>query len=242
QELGDEYEVIEQLEIGGVDFTRVSSNSLTDISSDFAALQLPFIFDSEEHMWRVLDGKIGEKLFRGLDDAGIIGLSWFSSGKRCFYSSKRIDNIDDLAGMKIRTQNSEVMTAIVKALGAEPISVYYSDVYGAFSVGTIDAAENNMPSYYKMRHYEKANYFLTDGHSMMPDVFIASSTLKEELSSDDFAIITNCAKDAAIYERSLWETAEQTSALKLKESGVVFRHLTVAEHIALKQKLQPVVD
>lgn len=152
-ELGDENQVFEQVQFGGIDMARVSLGTLAEYHPEVGVLQLPFLYDNAEHMWRVLDGPIGEEFLTGTRQADVIGLSWFDAGARSFYTREPIDSLDDLKGLTIRVQESTLMRRMVELLGAEAVQIPYNDVYSALQTAKIDGAENNWPSYAATGHY-----------------------------------------------------------------------------------------
>jgi len=117
-ELGDENSVMEQVQFGGIDFTRVSLGTLSEILPEFEILQLPYLYHDAAHMWKVLDGKIGEEFLSGPQTMGVIGLSWFDAGARSFYTGMPVTSLDDLQGLTIRVQESGFMSRVVELLGA----------------------------------------------------------------------------------------------------------------------------
>ena len=86
-EMGNENEVVEQIQYGGIDFARVSVMMLTDLKPRFNVLQLPYLYRDEKHMWKVLDGEIGEEFKKELEGSGLVALSWYDAGARHFYNS-----------------------------------------------------------------------------------------------------------------------------------------------------------
>lgn len=156
-EYGTEQEVWQQLAIGGVDFARLSLSVLTDDLPKLNVLMLPYLYRDAGHMWRVLDGDIGEEFLQAFAEGGCVGLSWYDAGARSFYSRQPIRSLADLAGKTVRVQDSPVILEMIRLLGAVPETTAYSDVYAAFQTGQIDAAENNWPAYYSMDHYKVAD-------------------------------------------------------------------------------------
>lgn len=116
--LGDEKTVIEQIQFGGVDFARVSLTPLAEFVPRLNVLQMPYLYTGREHMWKVLDGEIGDDFLNSFDGSGLVALSWYDAGARNFYSStKPITKLEDMKGMKIRVQESELMVGMIEALG-----------------------------------------------------------------------------------------------------------------------------
>ena len=144
-------------------------------------MQLPYLYSDAQQMWRVLDGDIGDEFLAMLDGMDLVGLSWFDAGVRSFYTREKVTGLDDLQGLTIRVQESDMMSDMITALGAKPAQVVYSKVYAALHNAEIDGAENNWPSYEVMGHYEVAPFFLKDEHTRVPEVQLASPAVMESL-------------------------------------------------------------
>ena len=234
-QLGDEKAVIEQLQFGAIDFTRVSLSPLAEFEKSLNVLQLPYLYTDATQMWKVLEGPIGDQFLASVDDNGLIGLSWFDAGARNFYNSKRpITKLSDLAGLKIRVQESQLMMGMVQALGANATPMSYGEVYSGLQTGVIDGAENNWPSYESTSHYEVAPYFVLDEHTRVPEMQMVSKITWNKLSAEDQAIIKECALESAKIERELWAQKELASEEKVKADGAVITELEPGE----KEKFQ----
>lgn len=226
-QLGDEKSVIEQVQFGGIDMSRVSLTPLSEFSRNLMALQFPYLYRDSEHMWKVLDGDIGKELLKSTEDSGIVGLSWYDAGTRNFYNSKHeIKSLADMQGLKIRVQESSMMMDMVKALGANPTPMPYGEVYSGLQTNVIDGAENNWPSYESTSHYEVAKYYVVDEHSRVPEMQIISKQTMDKLSADDQKIIRECAEESAKYERQLWAEREKASEEKVRAGGAVITRLS----------------
>lgn len=234
--LGDEKSVIEQVQQGDIDFARTSLSPLAEYDRELNVLQLPYLYRDKEHMWKVLDGEIGQNLLNGMaDKANVVGLSWFDSGARNFYDSKLILNeIEDFQNLRIRVQESSLMVDAVKALGADPVPMPYGDVTAALEKGDIDGAENNWPSYESSGHYKNARYYVVDEHTRVPEVQMISKKLWDSLSESDQQIIRECAAESAAYEKAEWAKSEQEAEAKMRSSDVTITELTPQE----RQKFQ----
>lgn len=229
-ELGAESDVIAQMQYGGVDFARVSLSQLAEYIPQLNVLQMPYLYENSAHMWRVLDGTIGDDFLDIVSQNELIGLSWYDAGARNFYNSKKpITCLEDMQGMRIRVQESEVMADMIEALGASAIPIPYADVYSALEQGTVDGAENNWPSYETMNHYEVAKYYTIDEHNRVPEMQICSKHTWSKLSEEDQQMILDCAKESALYERKLWKERESESEAKAIEQGVEVVELSAEE-------------
>ena len=163
-QLGDEKSVIEAIQMGGLDFARVNAQPLSDFAKPLRVLSLPYLFDDEAHLWKV-NGPIGEEILDTLQDADMVGLTYYDSGSRSFTIAKRSKTPADMKGLKIRVQQSELMVGLVEAVGASATPMPYGEVYSAIQTGVIHGAENNWPSYDSSSHYEVAKYFTLDHHT-----------------------------------------------------------------------------
>lgn len=228
--LGAESEVLEQIKYGGIAFARVSLSQIAEQAPEMNVLQLPYLYRDSEHMWRVLDGEIGEEFLQKASAYGYTGLSWYDAGARSFYSvEKPITCLEDFQGMTIRVQESDMMADMVEALGAKAVKIAYSSVYSALQRHTIDGAENNWPSYEAMNHYEVAPYFTVDEHTRVPEMQICSVSIWEQLSEEDQTILRECARESAEYERELWKDREEKSRQTAIANGTQVISLSAEE-------------
>lgn len=219
-QLGDEKSAIEQVQFGGIDFTRVSISPLSNFNPALNALQMPYLYRNSDHMWKVLNGEIGEYFLNSLTESGFVGLSWQDSGARNFYNSvKPIYTVDDLKGMKIRVQESTLMMGMVSALGAVPTPMPYGDVYSALQTKVIEGAENNWPSYDTSSHFEVAKYYSIDEHTRVPEIIIASKISMDKLSEADQKLIKQAAKDSTPVQVAAWAAKEKVSEDKVRAAG-----------------------
>lgn len=219
-QLGDEKTIIEQLVFGGIEMARVSLSPLSEYVPEMNLLQLPYLYDDRDHFWAVLDSELGSYFLDTCNKQGMIGLSWYDAGARSFYTTSKITSLEDMQGLTIRIQESELMEKLVKALGASGVKTNFKDVYQALQTGIIDGAENNWPSFESTGHYTVAKYLLLDEHTRVPEVQIVSSIIWEKLSFEDQSIIKQAALESSFYERQLWQEKEKASENKVRLSGI----------------------
>lgn len=242
-ELGDEKTVIEQLQFGGIDFTRVSLSPLAEFVPKLNVLQMPYLYADRAHMWSVLEGEIGDDFMNSFDGSNMVALSWYDAGARNFYNSRKpITTLEDVRGMKIRVQESELMMEMVEALGATPSPMAYGDVYSGLQTGAIDGAENNWPSYESSSHYEVAKFYTVDEHTRVPEMQLCAQTTWDKLSAQDQAVIRACAAESSLYERELWTEREKLSEKKVRDSGCQITELSAEEKARFQEAMTPVYE
>jgi len=219
--LGDEDSVVEQVQFGGIDLARVSVASLAKYSPKANLLTLPYLFRDSNHMWKVLDGPGGENIKKSLLKENITCLSWYEGGARGFYNAKRkINNIEDLKGLKLRVQQSQMIMDVYSSMGISLISTKSGDLYSALQTGAIDGGEDNLIAYYTSKQYEVAKYFMYDEHGRIPEVIIGSRVTMLQLPKKDQAIIEQAAQESAVVQRQLWFKMERKVLKVLQDSGV----------------------
>jgi tripartite ATP-independent transporter DctP family solute receptor len=218
-QLGSERETIRKTRQGLIDINRVNINPVTTIEPTLKALALPYIFRSAEHMHRVVDGEIGRELLENLEDSDLIGLGYYDSGQRSFYSSAGpIRSIEDLEGQRIRVQKAPIMEDMVRAVGAVPVQMAFEEVYTGLQTGVIQGAENNFPSWVTKGHYEVARYYTLDAHVRAPEVILFSKKTWEGLEPGDRDLIRRAAEESVPYQRKLWEEKVEDSIEKAREA------------------------
>lgn len=220
-QLGDERDMLEMTIFGGIDISRTSIAPLNSIVPETAVYSLPFLFRSTEHMRSVLDGPIGDEILAALEPHGLIGLAYYDAGARSMYNNLRpIHSPADIQGMKVRVMNSEVFVDMISSLGANATPMGFGQVYESLALGTIEAAENNWPSYESSRHFEVAPHYSVTQHVMVPEVLVMSRYRWRKLSPEDQALVRRAAKESVSAMRELWDARVTTSRDAMVQAGV----------------------
>ncbi|NIZ11325.1 TRAP transporter substrate-binding protein [Pseudooceanicola sp. HF7] len=218
--LGAQPDAIEQVRNGGLDFANFNMGPMGQIVPATNVLSLPFIFKDVDHMHRVMDNEIGERFSKALSEEGLVALSWFDSGSRSFYNTKKpIMSPADVDGMKFRVMNNDLYVDMVDQLGGNATPMAYSEVYQSLKTGVIDGAENNYPSYDSSNHFEVAPYYSITNHLIIPECICISTASWEALSAEDQEMVKQAAVDAAETQRELWAEREMASLEKVKAAG-----------------------
>jgi tripartite ATP-independent transporter DctP family solute receptor len=242
KQLGEERAVIEQVQLGAIDMTRVSISAVSSFVRDLDAFQLPYLYRDAAHMWKVLDGPIGQEILKKHEAYNFVGVGWFESGSRNFYTKKPVKTVADLKGMKIRVQQAPLMVGMVEALGAVATPLPYGEVYSALQSGVVDGAENNWPSYLTTSHFEVAKYFIVDEHTRVPEITVGSKKIFDKLSKEDYALILKAMKDAQPYQFKLWVDFEKVAEKTVKEKGSIVTQVSPQEKQKFMDAMKPVYD
>ncbi|AFC27347.1 TRAP dicarboxylate transporter subunit DctP [Paenibacillus mucilaginosus 3016] len=239
-QLGEEKAVLEQVQLGAIEFTRVSSGPLGEFSKGFGVFSLPYVFDSDQHLWKFLESEAGNKMLDSLEGAKMKGLAYYSSGARSFYSRKPIASLADLKGQKIRVIQNKINIDLVAALGGSATPMPYGEVFSSLQTGVIDAAENNFPSYQSSNHFEVAKNMILDGHQRVPEVLLISQTAWNKLGEEDRKILKQAALDSVKTQREAWDKYEKEAEAKVRAAGA-----TITEVKDLKpwqDAVKPVIE
>ena len=238
--LGSEVECCEQLQHGILDMTKTSAVTMENFVPVMSVFGLPYVFESEDQYWKVLNGAIGKKLLQSGDSKCLHGLCYYDAGSRNFYTKKKpILTPADLEGVKVRVMNSQTAIAMVKALGGSPTPISWGELYSALAQGTVDGAENNPPSFSSNKHYEVCKHFSFDGHTRVPDILLISNKIWDTLSDEQKSWLEQAAALSAEYECKLWKEKTAEAIETAKKEGVQFYDVDVSLFAA---KVKPMLD
>jgi tripartite ATP-independent transporter DctP family solute receptor len=243
-QLGGEKEMIEQAQVGALQFARVSVGALGPVVDDLNVFNLPFVFRDGAHMEKVIDGEIGTELLGKITAAektGLVGLCWMNAGTRNVYNSKRaIKSLDDLKGMKIRMMGNPLFVDTMNSMGGNGIAMGFDQVYNAMQTGVVDGAENNFPSYIAQNHFQVAKFISQTEHLIIPEILVFSKKSWDALSKEDQALVAKFGKEAQTEQRALWYKAEEESLAKMKAAGIEI--VKFADKKAFQDAVKPVWD
>ena len=220
EQLGNEKECIEALQLGYLAMTKTSSAPMEGFVSQMQVFGIPYLFRDAEHLWKVLGGPIGKKLRLAGESKRLRGLCYYDAGARSFYAKKEINQPSDLAGMKIRVQNSIMSMKMVQAMGGSPTPIPWGELYTSLDQGVVDGAENNSPSFRTSRHYEVCKYYSLDEHTCLPDILVISTRVWNGLSPAQRRILQEAVDESVEYQRKIWAEAEEQDLKTVQAEGV----------------------
>jgi len=221
EQLGSEREMIEQVQMGLLDMTKVSTSPLESFIPAMSVFSVPYLFRDSEHLWNVLEGPVGKKLLQAGEEKGLKGLCYYDAGSRSFYTKEKpIMTPADLEGMKIRVQESKTSMQMIKELGASPTPIAWGELYTSLQQGVVDGAENNPPSFYRSGHFEVCKHYSLDEHTMVPDIVLMSLKSWNKLPADVQKMVQEVADESVKYQKKLWKEDTQKALETVQAQGV----------------------
>lgn len=220
-QLGNERELLELLQIGSVAITKVSAAVMENFVPGYQVLGLPYLFRNGDHLFKVLEGEIGQELLEKGGRYRLRGLCFYDAGSRSFYTKDQpIERPEDLEGLKLRVMKSNTAIEMVNVLGGSPTPISFGELYTALQQGVVDGAENNPPSFYSARHYEVCDYYSLDEHTMVPDVLLISTEWWNRLNDQQKKWVSEAARESVRYQREVWAESVRQSLSKVEAAGV----------------------
>lgn len=211
-------EEIKALKLGNVHIAMPSFSKFTNIVPEMQLFDLPFIFRDKEHLYKVLDGEVGQILKDKVTAKGFVALDYWDAGFKQLSSNKKaILTPKDAKGQKFRVMNSHVLEAQFKAVGANPQVLPFSKVYSALQQGAVDGTENPLSNFYTKKFYEVQTDLTLSNHGYLGYLVIMSESFWKKFPADLKPMILQAMKEATEYERKLAAQDDDEMLRKLNE-------------------------
>ncbi|STC68089.1 C4-dicarboxylate binding protein [Corynebacterium pilosum] len=225
EQLGSQQEVVQFVTSGAIEMAIVSGTQLENLNKDFQVLNMPTTFSSIDHQMSVIrDQDLMEPLFTSLEDRdNITVIGGFTQGTRNVYTKDApVRTPEDLAGLKIRVQESDMHIRMIQLMGASATPLSYGEVYTAIQSGVLDGAENNEVSYTTQQHNEVAPYFNQTEHLVGLDYMIMRADLRNAMSPEDRAIFDEEWDKAMTEHTELWAVETEKAIEEAESEGAEF--------------------
>ena len=241
EELGSQNDTLELAQLGGIDFVRFNSAPLNVLVPETLVPSLPFLFRSIAHVRKAMDGEPGRAILAALEERGLIGLAFYESGARSIHTVDRpVREPQDMAGLKIRVQTSDLFVSMVEATGGNAIPMAYGEAYQGMVQDVIDGAENNFPLYESSRHFEVAPIYSLTRHVLAPEIFAMSKRSWDKLSPQDREAVPQAARASVPVMREIWDRRVIDSREIITVAGVQI--VEGVDRAAFSERMQPVWD
>lgn len=231
-------EEMEALQLGAVQMLAPSLSKFGPLGvRDFEVFDLPYIFPNKETLYRVMDGDIGRKLFAKLETKDLIGLAYWDNGFKQMSANRPLRNVEDFKGLKMRIQSSKVLEAQMRALGASPQVMAFSEVYTALQQGVVDGTENPVSNLYTQKMHEVQKHLTISDHGYLGYAVITNKRFWEGLPKDIRAELTQAMREATEYERDIAQKENDESLAKVKAAGTTEIYILPLKDRILWQKV-----
>src|SRR5947207_10888838 len=235
-------EEMERLQLGSVQLLAPSLAKFGPLGvREFEVFDLPYIFDSYDELHKVTSGPVGAALFKKLESKGIVGLAYWDNGFKVMSANKPIRMPADYKGLKMRIQSSKVLGDEMKALGAIPQVMAFSEVYQALQTGVVDGTENPPSNFYTQKMQEVQKYLALTDHGYLGYAVIANRKFWDGLPADIRTTLESAMKDATKFANDIAKKENEDSIEAVRKSGKTqILTLTADEKAAWKNALTPV--
>ncbi len=235
-------EELEALQIGAVQMLAPSLSKFGPLGArEFEAFDLPFLFDNETELHKVTEGPIGAQLFRLLENKGITGLAYWDNGFKVMTANRPLRNPEDFKGLKMRIQSSKVLDAQMRAFGANPQVLAFSEVYQALQTGVVDGTENTPSNIYTQKMHEVQKYLTLSDHGYIGYAVIVNKKFWDGLPPDIRVLLDGAMKDATKYANDIAKKENDDALEGIRKAGKTqLVTLTSQERAAWKKACLPV--
>lgn len=228
--LGGEKDLAEGMTLGTVEMALLGTGGMRVYDDNMQLFFLPFLFNSREAAYKVLDGEIGKEISAMMESkAPVKILAYYENGYRHITNSvKAIYTPEDLKGLKIRTPEIPALVATFKGLGANPTPMAFGELFTAMQQKTVDGQENPLVTIISSKFYEVQKYCSLTGHVWDPFALTISTAAWNKITPENQAIVQEEAKKAADYQRSLCIKADEEGIEQLKALGCEVNEVDLA--------------
>ena len=235
-------EELEALQLGSVQMLAPSLAKFGPLGvREFEVFDLPFIFKDTPAFRAVTDGTVGAGLFQKLEAKGIHGLAYWDNGFHIMSANKPMHKVADFKGMKMRIQSSKVLEAQMRALGAIPQVMAFSELYQGLQSGVVDGTEGVPSNFYTQKIFEVQKDITISNHGHLAYAVIVNKKFWDGLPADVRTALEGAMKDATTYANAIAATENATALDKIKASGKsTIYALTPDEADEWKKALMPV--
>jgi len=213
-------EEMEALQLGAVQMLAPSLAKFGPLGvKEFELFDLPYLFDDYKELHAVTTGPVGKALLKKLETKGLVGLAYWDNGFKVMSANKPINVPDDYKGLKMRIQSSNVLEAQMRALGAIPQKMAFSEVYQALQTGVVDGTENPPSNLYTQKMYEVQKYVAMTNHGYLGYAVITNKKFWDGLPADVRSALEKAMAEATIYANKIAQEENDQAMVEVKKSG-----------------------
>jgi len=213
-------EEMEALQLGSVQMLAPSLAKFGPLGvKEFEVFDLPYLFDDYDQLHKVTQGPVGKALLDKLADKGVLGLAYWDNGFKVMSANKPLKDVKDFRGQKLRIQSSKVLDAQMRALGANPQVMAFSEVYQALQTGVVDGTENPPSNLYTQKMHEVQKYVTLSDHGYLGYAVIVNKAFWDGLPAEVRSALDEAMAEATVYANDIAKQENEGALAKVKESG-----------------------
>jgi C4-dicarboxylate-binding protein DctP len=213
-------EEMNALQLGSVQMLAPSTSKFGPLGvREFEVLDLPYLFDNYDELHKVTRGAVGKSLFQKLESKGITGLAYWDNGFMDMSANKPLRMPEDFRGLKMRIQSSKVLDAQMRALGAVPQVMAFSEVYQALQTGVVDGTENPPSNLYTQKMHEVQKYLTLSNHHYLGYAVIVNKKFWDGLPADIRKALEGAMAQATVYADDIAKSENEAALEAVKKSG-----------------------
>ena len=240
--LGGDVQTMSAVRAGTVDMTSLSAGLLVSHVKEFSLLDLPYLFESHEESFAVVDGPFGAKLGELLAPKGMVIIGWGGGGFRHLTNNKRpVAKLEDVKGLKIRVLQSPLFIDLFKGFGANAVPMPFPELYTALEQGAVDGQENPAPLLVAVKFNEVQKHLSLTRHIYLTAVTVMSKVVWDQLNGDERRLIVDSLKDAQSVFRE-GGIRDETNAIAALRKSMNVVDVSPAEIARFRAAAKPVVD
>ncbi|MBP6332719.1 MAG: DctP family TRAP transporter solute-binding subunit [Aminivibrio sp.] len=220
-QLGGERDLAEGVRMGTIEMSSVAAGNMAGFVPELQVFGVPFLFQTREQVYTVLDGPVGKDLADIMLGKGFVNLSIWEVGFRNITNNTRpVKTPDDMKGLKIRVQESKIWIEFMKRLGAIATPIPFGELYTALQQKVVDGQENPVATIYSMKFYEVQKYLSLTGHTYEPALVVANPKWFNGLDPKHQAILKEAAMEAAAFQRQKLADLDRERFEVIRKAGV----------------------
>jgi TRAP-type transport system periplasmic protein len=240
--LGSDQAITTSIQGGTVEMSVMNSGILASLAKELAIFDFPFLFANEKESDAIVDGPVGQKMHKLLEEKGVVGLAYWELGYRQITNSKRpLNKVEDLEGLKLRVIPNPINVEWTKAVGINPTPMPFPEVYGGLESKAIDGQENPISVIAANKFWEVQKNIALTNHQYNPQSVIFSKKVWDTLSAAEKKIIDDAADESARFQREQSRAAVAANLELLKKNGMAVTTFAPAEVAKLREKMKPVI-
>ncbi|UUD62231.1 TRAP transporter substrate-binding protein [Pseudomonas seleniipraecipitans] len=241
--LGGDVQVLSSLQGGVIEMMTWNAGLMLNHVTDFGILDFPFLYTDTAKVDAMLDGEVGKMLTDQLPEQKLVGLAFWELGVRNLTNNKRpVEKLEDIAGLKIRAQQSPLFLDVWRALGANPTPLPFTEVHTALETGTVDGQENPAALILASKFNEVQKYMSLTRHNYNPQIVLIGKTFWDTLNDDEKKLLTDVAMEVRLEQRKISREADSKAIAELEASGMQVNKVSDAEIARIQETVRPVVD